>query len=202
MKQDNPTVIDLIRHGEPVGGSRFRGNGVDDPLSETGWQQMQHTAAALNGWDLIISSPMQRCQAFATQLATERQLPLTIEPAFREVGFGSWEGQDREALKRERAEEYAAFYDDPVNNRPAGAEPLADFGRRVGDAFERVLARHGGQHVLIVAHAGVIRATLGYVLQTPPTHWYQTQVEYAALTRFVDEGDGIRLIQHNWHPNL
>ena len=33
------TVIDLIRHGEPVGGRRYRGH-IDDPLSERGWQQM------------------------------------------------------------------------------------------------------------------------------------------------------------------
>ena len=34
------TIIDLIRHGQPQGGSVYRGHGVDDPLSELGWQQM------------------------------------------------------------------------------------------------------------------------------------------------------------------
>ncbi len=202
MNQDNLTIVDLLRHGEPVGGSRFRGNGVDDPLSEDGWRQMQQTTNALTGWDLIISSPMQRCQAFASHLAAERKLPLAIEPAFREVGFGAWEGQNREALRRDRAEEYLAFYRDPVNNRPAGAEPLADFGRRISEAFERVLAEHAGRHVLIVAHAGVIRATVGHVLQAPATHWYQAQVDYAALSRFAVDGAGARLIHHNWRPSL
>ena len=31
------TTIDLIRHGQPLGGDRFRGQ-LDDPLSEAGWQ--------------------------------------------------------------------------------------------------------------------------------------------------------------------
>lgn len=35
------TRLDLIRHGEPVGGRRFRGDAVDDPLSDTGWQQLE-----------------------------------------------------------------------------------------------------------------------------------------------------------------
>ena len=34
------TQIDVIRHGEPKGGRRYRGYGIDDPLTETGWQQM------------------------------------------------------------------------------------------------------------------------------------------------------------------
>ena len=34
------TTIDLIRHGEPVGGRRYRGGRMDDPLSEKGWAQM------------------------------------------------------------------------------------------------------------------------------------------------------------------
>jgi len=30
------TTIDLLRHGEPVGGRMLRGS-TDHPLSETGW---------------------------------------------------------------------------------------------------------------------------------------------------------------------
>jgi broad specificity phosphatase PhoE len=55
----------LLRHGEPEGGRLYRGNLLDDPLSEKGWQQMQ---ASVNGkhWDFIATSPMARCQAFAS----------------------------------------------------------------------------------------------------------------------------------------
>ena len=34
------TIVDLIRHGEPAGGQRYRGHRVDDPLTEKGWSQM------------------------------------------------------------------------------------------------------------------------------------------------------------------
>ena len=40
-----PTLIDMIRHGEPVGGRRYRGQ-IDDPLSEKGWRQMWAAVAA------------------------------------------------------------------------------------------------------------------------------------------------------------
>ena len=41
---NTPTTIDLIRHGEPVGGSKYRGQ-TDDPLSEKGWAQIARPSA-------------------------------------------------------------------------------------------------------------------------------------------------------------
>ena len=59
------TLIDFIRHGEPEGGRRYRGNAVDDALSEKGWQQMWGAVGDRPPWQQIISSPMRRCSAFA-----------------------------------------------------------------------------------------------------------------------------------------
>jgi broad specificity phosphatase PhoE len=196
------TRIDLIRHGMPEGGNRIRGHGVDDPLSPLGWAQMRETAAAVDDWHAIVSSPLARCRAFAEWLAAERRLPLAIDPDLREVGFGSWEGLSRDVLRRDHGAEFAAFYDDPVNRRPPGAEPLADFGDRVGAALDRVLADHAGRHTLVVAHAGVIRAAIGGVLQSPPLCWYRTDVTNGALTRLEQDDAGRRLVLHNWRPRI
>ena len=45
MSEKIVTRIDLIRHGEPVGGRRYRGQ-IDDPLSEKGWKQMREECAS------------------------------------------------------------------------------------------------------------------------------------------------------------
>lgn len=202
MPDRTDTLLDYLRHGQPEGGSRFRGNGIDDPLSETGWRQMRATTAALGGWDALVSSPMQRCIAFAEQLAAQRNLPLEVIDDLREVGFGDWEGLDRATLKSERLAEYRAFYADPVANRPLGAEPLEDFGSRVAAVFDDLLVRYAGRHVLVVCHAGVIRATLGHVTRAAPINWYRAEVDNAALTRFAGDARGARLVAHNWRPQL
>ncbi len=194
------TLIDYLRHGLPEGGSRYRGHRIDDPLSDTGWAQMRTTAAALGGWQVVVSSPLQRSRAFAEWLADTQNLPLHIDHDLREVGFGDWEGRTRAELLAERADEYHAFYADPVHNRPAGAEPLEAFGARVADAFERIATYHAGQRVLVVAHAGVIRATLGHVLAAPPANWYRAAVDNAAVSRFAREAGHTRLVWHNWRP--
>jgi len=175
------TLIDLIRHGEPEGGRRYRGHGCDDPLSEKGWRQMWDAVGDACPWTLIISSPMRRCRAFADALAERHGLQVHEDTRLREVGFGDWEGRTRDQIE---PEEYERFYDDPVNNRPVGAEPLDAFGRRVGAALDEAARRHAGEHLLIPAHAGVIRAAIGHVLKTDPIHWYRTRVPNAAITRF------------------
>ncbi len=196
------TRIDYLRHGEPVGGNRVRGNGVDDPLSDDGWRQMRETTAALSGWTHVIASPMRRCLAFAQWLAEEHRLPLQIEHDLREVGFGRWEGLSRDELAARRPQEYRAFYRDPVHRRPRDAESLRAFGERTERVFERLLRTHPGQHLLVVAHAGVIRATLGHVMRAPAVNWYRVEVDYAALTRFAHDATSTRLVAHNWRPSL
>jgi broad specificity phosphatase PhoE len=191
------TLVDFLRHGEPVGGRRYRGDGADDPLSEKGWQQMWASVGEQPPWQRVVSSPMQRCSAFAEALVEKHRLPLRIEPRFREVGVGRWEGLPHAEIEARWPEEYKAFYLNPYRNRPQGAEPLSAFGQRVADAFDALLQEHPGEHVLVVAHAGVIRAALGYVLQSDPAAWYRTRVDNAAITRFLHDEHGIRLEFHN-----
>jgi broad specificity phosphatase PhoE len=196
------TRLDYLRHGQPVGGSRYRGHGIDDPLSDAGWQQMRETTTALGGWDRIVSSPLQRCRTFADWLGETLALPVDVIDDLREVGFGDWEGMTRAQLREFRREEYDSFYLDPVNNRPAGAEPLDTFGRRVAAVFDTLVDSHPGEHLLVVCHAGVVRATLGHVTRSPAASWYRAEVNNAAVSRFEHTGTGTRLVAHNWRPSL
>lgn len=187
------TIIDLIRHGQPQGGSVYRGHNIDDPLSELGWQQMWNAVEHTAPWNSIISSPMLRCREFAYKLAEKNQLPVAIDERFKEVGFGSWEGCSRSEIRDANPKEYDDFYSDPINCRPAGAEPIDDFIQRVTRAYDDVLAEHQGQHCLIVAHAGVIRAVVAHVLHAAAIGLYKIQVDNASITRISHNQYGSKL---------
>lgn len=180
------TIIDLIRHGEPEGGRAYRGNTFDDPLSEKGWQQMWDAVGNTTPWQTIISSPMQRCHAFATELAEKNDLTVNVIENFKEVGFGEWEGRTPDEIKSKNPQQYAAFYQDPVNSRPPGAEPLGDFITRVTTAYEQLLSTYREKHVLIVAHAGVIRAIIAYTLKAPAESMYHLKINNAGISRIRD----------------
>jgi len=193
----NETLIDLIRHGEPEGGSLYRGHKIDDPLSQLGWQQMRSATGEHAPWNQIITSPMSRCHDFATELGDQHNIPVTVMDNFKEVGFGNWEGKTREQLKAERLQEYEAFYRDPVSNRPERAEALQDFIQRVTDTYQSVIENFSGQHLLIVAHAGVIRAIIAHTLLSPPHGMYRIQVDNAGISRISHKEDKGILLKHN-----
>lgn len=189
-------MVDLLRHGEPVGGTRIRGQS-DDPLSERGWQQMRQALGEAAAWHAIVSSPLARCAAFARELAERHGLPLRFEPRFKEIGFGSWEGRSPAELAELDPARHTRFRDDPLHYMPPDAEPVAAFVARVDAAWQELLARHAGERVLLVGHAGVIRAVVGGVFAAPPSHLFRVQIEYASLTRIeVPFGRGARLIAH------
>lgn len=191
------TIIDLIRHGEPVGGRAYRGNGVDDPLSDNGWQQMWSAVADVSPWDQVISSPMIRCREFAEALSEKYSLPVSIESNIKEIGFGSWEGKTPDELMAENLQEYELFYQDPVNNRPEGAEELPDFIARVRQVFTSIAEDYKGKHVLVVAHAGVIRAMLTAIMEAPMASMYRIRSDYAGITRIQYVETHYRILFHN-----
>lgn len=192
------TLIDFLRHGEPEGGRRYRGQ-IDDPLSEKGWGEMRAALARPRPWQAIVSSPLTRCRAFAETLAGETGLPLAIEPRFMEVAFGAWEGKTAAELKAQDPDQVFNFKRDPVRHRPPGAEPLSDFYARVAAGFDDLAAVQAGRHVLVVAHAGVMRMAMCRVLGLAPEHAYRIQVASAALARFRIETQPVgRLEQLLW----
>lgn len=188
-------TLDMMRHGEPAGGRRYRGQ-IDDPLSEKGWAQMHAAVGEALPWTRIVSSPLVRCRAFAESLADSHGLPLALDDRLREVGFGAWEGKTAAEIEADAPDALARFKADPVNARPVGAEPLAEFHVRVAAALEDVLVRHEGQHVLLVGHAGVMRMALAWALHIPLEHAYRIEVATASLTRLRFDAGRASLIFH------
>jgi alpha-ribazole phosphatase len=183
------TTLDFMRHGEPVGGNKYRGR-TDDPLSDKGWEQMRRAVADHSPWSVIVSSPLTRCADFARELAQRHGLPLEMDPRLMELGFGAWEGKTSAELTRSDPEILARFWSDPLAHTPPGGEPLAAFRERVVAVWGKILETHSGEHVLIVAHAGVIRMAISHVLGTPLKNHFRMQVPNAGISRIRVETNG------------
>lgn len=176
------TTIDLMRHGEPVGGNKYRGY-LDDPLSEKGWQQMREAVGERCPWDVIVTSKLFRCADFARELAARHQLPVIVDDRLIEIGFGVWEGKTAAELTRDDAGLLLRFWADPLNNSPRDAEPLPLFKTRVMAAWQALLQDHSGKRVLVITHAGTIRLLLSHVLDMPLGRLFRIAVPNAGLSR-------------------
>jgi len=173
------TTVDFLRHGEVQGGACYRGS-TDDPLTKTGWQQMNHAVAGRE-WDVIISSPLLRCIEFAQHFKNQSNTSLFIEANWQEIHFGDWEGKTAEQIN---TEELMLFYQNPKNNTPKNAEPLSLFIDRINLAWEKLLEEHEGKQILVISHAGVIRCLFKLFLNLPADKIFNLQLDHASLTRF------------------
>ncbi len=98
--------IELLRHGD-TGQRSYRGQ-LDDVLSELGWTQLREAVEGRT-WDIIVSSTLQRCAAFARELALARGLPLRLDVRLAEYHFGRWQGVPIEEIAEEQGDALGAF---------------------------------------------------------------------------------------------
>ncbi|MCO1336157.1 histidine phosphatase family protein [Microbulbifer sp. OS29] len=178
--------IDLLRHGACTGGNIFRGQ-IDVPLTDEGWEQMSRGLAELSGpWSRIITSPLQRCQLFATELAREKKLAITQAPGIREIGFGDWEGQSVDKIWAEQTLLCEAWGREPDKHTPPGGEPFPVFRSRVLQTIDYLSHRYSGEPLLLVTHGGVIKLLLILANGWLPVQMISLQINYgfAASLRY------------------
>ena len=134
---------------------------------------------------MVVRAGMLGDPAFAHELASRRALAVYDDARFKEIGFGAWEGRTASEIGRDVPGALGRFWDDPVGNTPPGAEPLPVFYARVVAAWTDLLARHRGTHVLVVCHAGVVRACASHVLGVPLDRLFRIKVPNAGITRIA-----------------
>jgi alpha-ribazole phosphatase len=181
-------LVHLLRHGETEGGARHWG-GTDVALSPRGWQQMRDAVAG-RSWDLIVSSPLRRCAAFAETLARALGVPCRFDADLREMSFGEWEGRSAAELMQTDAEDLRLFWADPSAHTPPGGESLAQLYARVVAAWQRIATADVGERVLIVTHSGPIRLLRAVQAARPLSALLSIDVPHGALVSIECLADG------------
>lgn len=189
--------LDLLRHGETELGGGMRGS-LDDALTDIGWAQMRAAVAEAGPWDLIVSSPLQRCARFAEELADRLALPLSLEPALQELHFGDWEGRSAAQLMETDEQGLGLFWNDPYGFTPPNGEPVAEFATRVLAAVDRLHQAYAGKRVLLISHGGVMRLLLAKARGLPREQLLQVTVGHGALLAINVAGGGF-LTEHQPH---
>lgn len=181
--------LDLLRHGETTASGRYHGS-TDIALSAAGLQQMIDATRGQH-WNRILSSPLQRCAAFASQLSERIGVPLTLDARLREMHFGSWEDQRVADLHERDAQALGDFWRDPLAHAPAGSEPLPELQRRVLAVCDDVLAAqdHTAPRWLLVTHGGPIRILLCAASGHPLRRLLDIDVAHASLHTLIAERD-------------
>ncbi len=161
---------------------------------------MRSAIAEHHPWSAIVSSSLQRCAAFAEEVATRHQLPLTQDQQLMELGFGEWEGKTAQQLMEEDPEALNNFWRDPINNPPPGGETLAYFRKRVLKGWQNAITQHRGEHILMVGHAGMMRMIIREVLGMPLENMFRLHIPNAGITRIsIDHNENGDLPRLHFH---
>ena len=164
-------ALHLLRHGAPGTPGLLMGR-TDGAPTAAGIAACATQAAGL-GIERLVASDLMRSRAAGEAISRALARPLTIDPRWRELDFGDWDGRasgevDRDALGR--------FWDDPDANPPPGGERWSALVARVAAA----LADLAPVPTLVVAHGGSMRAALHILCGFDRRQLWAFDLPYAA----------------------
>jgi len=196
------TTVLVVRHGESapeMPNQRFalRDGHGDPELHPVGVRQAELLADRLEHAHIaaIYVTTLRRTHETAEPLAQRLGITPIEEPDLREVFLGDWEG----GLFRSRAQNNDPLFREIFRQERwdviPGAEPLDDFDARVWRGFERIVAAHPDEQVMVVSHGGVIGHLLHRV--TGSRRFAFSVVDNASISEVVASPDRIVLRRYN-----
>ncbi len=180
------THIELLRHGLPEGEDCFRGH-TDFRLTDEGLIQMRKAAKGSEDVDLVVSSPLVRCQEFASEFSQQLSVPLIVNPDFKEIDFGDWDGKPKQDVWEQEQNALTQFWASPWTNAAPNGETVEAYDKRIEHAWLTMLDEHKGKKILLVTHGGVIKQVLRQVLELAKNEVYlqRLTVPYAAKIKIT-----------------
>ncbi|RNL85123.1 MSMEG_4193 family putative phosphomutase [Halostreptopolyspora alba] len=186
-RSSDPVVtLILLRHGLTAStGSTLSGRTPGLHLDDRGTAQAKDVARRLTGIDLtaIVSSPLERCQETAGEVAAVSGRELVTDERFAEVDYGEWTGRRLEDLAAEPL--WRVVQAHPSAARFPGGESLAGMSSRavaaVRDWNERLAATTSPAY-LVCSHGDVIKAVVADALGLHLDQFQRLQIDPCSLT--------------------
>lgn len=176
----------LIRHSEPDPGR----DAFDPPLTETG----RHLAAATGQWlvgediTAVYSSSSRRARETAELIAAQIGAPVVERDGLTEFNADQ-EYVTVDELRRSADARWAAM---AAGDLAVFGTDTETFRAEVSAAIGAIVDAHPGETVAVVAHAGVINAYLGGMLEIDRLLW--VELDYAGISRVAVSRGGVRSV--------
>lgn len=144
-------LLHLMRHGAPSVTGRLLGH-QDWPATDAGIAACVARAKSLEV-EAVFTSDLVRSREAAYAIAKPRGIVPQVDPRWRELDFGAWDGVDPATLDDAAL---ADFYADPDASPPPGGERWSALTARLDAAIGALPL----EPTLVVTHGGVMRAAL------------------------------------------
>ncbi|HEU5240582.1 MAG TPA: histidine phosphatase family protein [Ornithinibacter sp.] len=158
-----PRRVVVLRHGETDhNAARIWQGHLDTTLSDLGLEQADAAGPAIAALspDRIVSSDLTRARLTAESVGRACGIPVTLDPRFREIDVGAWQGMGAAEVADRWPEVQAALARGEDVRRGEHGETVADVAERVGAALTEHLDALGPGECLVVSTHGASGRTL------------------------------------------
>jgi alpha-ribazole phosphatase len=164
--------IYLIRHTQTATDSGLCYGKSDIALADSFPGEMANLHDKLPEFDddcTVFSSPLTRC----LQLAETFSDTVIADARLQELDFGEWEGKRFDDIEADALRHWTNNF---VTAAPPKGENFEDLYQRAGSFWQDLLAVDAEQ-VLVITHAGVIRALLARAMNLPLANSFQLRID-------------------------
>jgi broad specificity phosphatase PhoE len=198
------TWVYLARHGEVLHAAegRFFGH-TDIALSPAGLAQAEALGERLGGEPIeaVYASDLARARRSAAPLAAARATSVVALPPLREMAMGRWEGLTFAEIRAREPELCDRWLADPFALPFPDGEGRGDLRARAVPALRRVVERHVGRRIAVVAHGGTNRVILAEALGLPLGNIFRLAQDYGAWSLIEYRGEGAVVHLVNQRPS-
>lgn len=143
--------------------------------------KIQQKLPALASNFRVYSSPLTRCTLLASHISSQ----VYNDDRLGELSFGDWENCLFDSLDTKELKHWTNNF---VSLAPPNGESFTQLSERVGSFWQELLLSDAEQ-VLVVTHAGVIRALLAHVLQLPLANAFKFKVDVGSVHKLEHIND-------------
>ncbi len=119
-----------------------------------------------------------------------RVISSSVEPTFAEQHLGQWQGRTRDEIDKMRNLPRPAHWLGEPNECPAGGESFLQLAQRVRKGIDALQGASGPEHIVVIAHAGTIRAALMHALALQPHSALRGAIGNCTVVRLTLVYDG------------
>lgn len=135
----------------------------------------------------VISSPLKRCALLAKQFSND----ITFDNRLKELNFGDWEMKPWNDIPEN---EMNPWMTDFVNVNVPNGESYTQLASRVKLCFNDILVSETNKNLIIVSHAGPIRAFLASLLNVKLKDSFNIKINYGDVFHINKEDETLNLI--------
>ncbi|MGO1572443.1 bifunctional RNase H/acid phosphatase [Corynebacterium casei] len=196
----------LLRHGQTQMSvdKQYSGH-TDIELTERGQKQALAAAQAIANrgieFDVIVSSPLKRCQQTAQAAAQALGIDEveTVEDLI-ELDFGKWEGESFDEVGKRDSDRLQEWMTDSSVSCPDG-ESLQQLHKRVRKVRKELQERYAGKTLLVVTHVNPIKSFIRQALDGNAAVFEKVFLGVASISdvEFWSEGSLVRCVNDVGH---